>query len=84
VEAGMSIAETIVENFVAMWLRETEIGRHIAASHGFDPAIDHIFELLNAGFLKMQMKGEAIVDLVPCNPPIRPTATIRRPPRRAN
>ena len=43
----------IVEDYIGFWLRENEIGQSVLASRTMDEAKQSVWELLNAGFLKI-------------------------------
>lgn len=79
----MSDAARIVEDYFARWLRATPEGRRHVAMYGNDGAIDHLFELLNAGHVKLEGDDRRITRIVPCSPPDPPAAPLVRPAREA-
>jgi hypothetical protein len=76
-------SSALVESFVRSWLTQTDAGRK-ALEHlgvGVEAGIECIFELLNTGFLKLEMDGAAFTGHEPCLPPSPPSAPIQRPKR---
>lgn len=69
----------IVEDFLARWMRETEQGQSYVDRFGHDRAMDALFELLNAGFVKLERRGTTITGIVPCSPPDPPAEPMARP-----
>lgn len=79
----------VVEALVQKWLLESDIGRPMLDDSGMslDAATDAVFELLNAGFLKIVTDGDPSgvsfsYAIEPRNPPEMPAATLHRPKRR--
>lgn len=70
----------IIETYFALWLRESDIGRQHTARLGVDGAMDALWELLNAGFIKLQGDdGHTITGISPCCPPEPPAKPVVRP-----
>ena len=72
---------TLIERIAERWLQETGDGREILSMMTLDQAIDAVFELLNAGLLKMTRDGET-VSFRPCkrpSPPQRPIVRTVKP-----
>jgi hypothetical protein len=70
----------VVETFVRLWLTKTDAGQRMLAHLDLEieSAIDSVFELLNAGFLKLETDGTAFTGLQLCLPPSPPNETIQR------
>jgi hypothetical protein len=69
-----------VEAFARTWLQETDAGCRLrrACNLELDQAIDAIFELLNAGYLKLEMDDDTLTDFTVCTPPSPPAEAIQR------
>jgi hypothetical protein len=78
-----SDAVEIIEQYVARWLRESEMGRSILheLAVSFEEAMDAVFELLNTGCLKITGNTEGFTGIEFRIPPEPPTCQIRRPKR---
>ena len=72
------------------WLvEESDLGRDILAEFPFDAAVDHVFELLNLGFLKLIVDRPLTPDpdatfafkIELCAPPRPPSGQVQRPKR---
>jgi hypothetical protein len=76
------VAIKMVEIYITKWLCESEDGECILrafVNEPFDRIIDHVFELLNLGFLKIigdPRRGFRSIGL--CIPPQPPRAQIQR------
>ncbi len=67
----------LVEQFALHWLENTDLGREICANMTLDEALDAVFELLNAGILKLAKDEDSgqlgfTLRLIP-DPPTRTT-----------
>lgn len=71
-------AALMIEDILAKWLRKTGAGRGHIAELGFEGAMDALWELLNAGFVKIEQDGNWF-DIVPVHPPSPPLEKIARP-----
>ena len=73
-------ADLLVEALVQGWLRQTPLGRQIMTEAGMslDQAVDAVFELLNAGLLKICNPNPDCFTIVPCVPPKTPASPVRR------
>lgn len=67
----------LLEDIVDTWLRETEMGRSLCRDDDIEKTKDAVFELLNAGFVKVIWDGETAC-IEPRSPPEPPTEPIRR------
>lgn len=77
----MSDAALIVEDFLSAWLTRTAQGHEYVAAFGHDGAIDALFELLNAGWVKLEGNGKRITGIVPCDAPVPPSEPLVRQKR---
>jgi hypothetical protein len=72
-------ASHLVEAYFERWLRSSDIGRRHVARFGFDRAMEHLWENLNAGLIKLEGNERGFTDIVPCIPPQRPLKPMTRP-----
>jgi hypothetical protein len=74
----------ILEGLVQKWLRESALGASIMADArmSLDEATDAVFELLNAGHLKIRSHEPDHFTIEPRMPPRRPLSRVERPHRR--
>jgi len=75
-------AALVIERYVEKWLRDTELGRAVLENFAFDEAVDSVFELLNAGFLKIIGTPTGFTGIRVCVPPRPPKTPIHRNRRR--
>jgi hypothetical protein len=73
----MSSPAHLVEAYLAHWLRE--VNPESLEQLGFDGAIDALFDMLNAGLIKLEADGTGFTDLVPCMVPQPPRKKLTRP-----
>jgi hypothetical protein len=70
----------LVEQFATHWLEDTDLGCEIRANMTIDEALDAVFELLNAGILKLAKdEHNQLVGFTIRPVPEPPTRTIFRP-----
>jgi hypothetical protein len=67
----------LVEAYLAHWLRE--VNPPSVMQLGFDGAMDALFEMLNAGLIKLEADADGFTDLVPCMVPQLPRKKLKRP-----
>lgn len=80
----------MIEALVQKWLRESDVGRPVLRDSGMDidKATDAVFELLNAGFVKIVTDGDPsdadgfAFNIEPRNPPEPPATVLRRPQKK--
>ena len=61
-----------------------EVNPESVTQLGFESTIDALFELLNAGLIKIESDGTGFTDLVPCMVPQPPRMKLRRPGKRGD
>ena len=78
-----NLSAELVEQFSLRWLQHTALGREIRASMTLDQALDAVFELLNAGILKLAKDRQGrLVGFTIRRVPELPARTIFRPGKR--
>jgi hypothetical protein len=76
-------ATRMIERYVAKWLRESELGQSILAEFAnlaFDEVMNHVYEMLNLGYLKIttdQRGFTGIETRFPRQPPRVPIHRVR-------
>ena len=75
----MSSTAHLVEAYFARWLREAD--PESVRQLGFDGAMDALFDMLNAGLIKLEADGSGFTGLVPCMVPQPPREKLARPGR---
>jgi hypothetical protein len=76
----MSELADLMEELATAWLADSDLGRELRVSMTTDEALDAVFELLNAGFLKIAVDDRRQPIGFTFNPIPRPLArTICRP-----
>lgn len=68
----------LVEIAVRRWLAETGVGTDLVRDQGLDAAVDAVFELLNAGFLKLTGSTRNITGITPTDRPHLPASPFVR------
>ncbi len=72
-------ASLLIDAYLRHWLRNAGTGREQVQRLGFENALSALWELLNAGFVKLETGEHGFRDVVPCMPPEPPEAQIQRP-----
>jgi len=73
----------LIEQFALCWLSDTDLGRAIRADMTTDQAVDAVFELLNAGILKIAKDPAGnLVGFTVRPVPQPPTRLVIRPGKR--
>jgi hypothetical protein len=75
--AGMSSPAHLVEAYLIHWLRE--VNPPSLEQTGLDGAVDALFEMLNAGLIKLEADADGFTDLVPLAVPQPPRVKLVRP-----
>jgi hypothetical protein len=76
--AGSEVG-ALIEAYARLWLKGTDVGRKILGESSLDEAIDAVFELLNAGFIKLEGDATGIKGIKLCAPPEPPLGIAVRP-----
>ena len=74
-------AARMVEGYVAKWLRESDLGLSILAEFDdmpFSEVMDHVYEMLNFGYLKITADRRGFTGIEIRFPPQPPRVPIRR------
>ena len=71
----MSSPAHLVEAYLAHWLRE--VNPESLKQLGFNGAMDALFDMLNAGLIKIEADADGFTDLVPCMVPQPPRKKLR-------
>ena len=77
------VSAKIIERYIVMWLQGTELGQSILvefSDRSLNETVDAVFNLLNAGFLKIRMdrRTQALTGIEPRIPPRPPHTQIQR------
>jgi hypothetical protein len=76
-------ADRLVDGLIRGWLKQTPLGRQIMSEAGMslDQATEAVFELLNAGLLKITNPSPDHFSLAPSVPAQPPSAPVLRRPQ---